>query len=147
MLEERYVSYELAELLDSKGFDGKCRAYYRKHDKIFLYKVPAPAELDGYTCNRKWTKRYSEKNHCDYILAPTLQMVVEFLGKKGIEVIVDVCKVGEEHRTMWSWTPVLVKKDHLEYPVSMYDGSVYGGLENSKAEAYDKGIRYCLEML
>lgn len=65
----------------------------------------------------------------------------------GIEVIVDVCKVGEGHRTMYAWTPVVVKEDRLEYPVSQTDGTVFGGLCDGYGQAVEKGIEYCLENL
>ena len=79
---------------------------------------------------------------------PTLQLVLKWLREThGIEVIVDVCKVGEDHRTMYAWTPVVVKEDRLEYPVSQTDGTVFGGLCDGYGQAVEKGIEYCLENL
>lgn len=37
MIEERYVSFEIARLLDTKDFDGICKCYYsfnKKHSQL-----------------------------------------------------------------------------------------------------------------
>lgn len=143
MLEERYVSYELAELLDSKGFDGKCRAYYRKHDKILLYKVPAPAEIDGYTCNRKWVKKHSEKNHCDYILAPTLQMAKEWLKLKH-NIFVEVSIYSDEDLS------ILDLPEGTRYTWNLYNnasGNIrpFNGYGKTPLETLEEAIKFCIK--
>lgn len=132
MIKEDYVSFETAKLLKEKGFCEECVGRYSVRTKEF--------HTDA-------TKKYNNGGNFMYA-APTLQMAMKWLREThGIEVIADVCKVGEDHRTMYAWTPVVVKEDRLEYPVSQTDGTVFGGLCDGYGQAVEKGIEYCLENL
>lgn len=131
MIKEDYVSFETARLLKEKGFDCNCDMYYTGTGSVEYTQLKFN--------HNELESRYSK---------PTLQLVLKWLREThGIEVIVDVCKVGEDQRTMYAWTPVEVKEDRLEYPVSQTDGSVFGGLCNGYGQAMEKGIEYCLENL
>lgn len=128
MITEDYVSFEVAKLLKEKGFsNANCFYSYMEN---------------GGTKVTHW------ENELNLYPKPTLQTAMKWLREThGIEVIVDVCKVGEDHRTMYAWTPVAVKEDRLEYPVSQTDGTVFGGLCDGYGQAVEKGIEYCLENL
>ena len=137
-MKEDYASFKTAMLLKEKGFDETCYACYEYFES-------------GVTLFKGWPFEYKGKpvhNTNDRIKCPTLQMAMKWLREThGIEVIIDVCKVGEDHRTMYAWTPVVVKEDRLEYPVSQTDGTVFGGLFDGYGQAVEKGIEYCLENL
>ena len=127
MIKEDYVSFEVAKLLKEKGFD----------EPVMYHFTP-----DG------TQRKFQQAFYRDDVAQPTLQMAMKWLREThGIEVIADVCKVGEDHRTMYAWTPVVVKEDRLEYPVSQTDGTVFGGLCDGYGQAVEKGIEYCLENL
>ena len=127
MIKEDYVSFEAAKLLKEKGFD----------EPVMYHFTP-----DG------TQRKFQQAFYMDDVAQPTLQMAMKWLRETlGIEVIVDVCKVGEDHRTMYAWTPVVVKEDRLEYPVSQTDVTVFGGLCDGYGQAVEKGIEYCLENL
>lgn len=132
MIKEDYVSFETAKLLKEKGFDEPCYDFYDSDGIQHHCGTREPVVSDGTVS----------------IAAPSLALTMKWLREtRGIEVIVDVCKVGEDHRTMYAWTPVAVKEDRLEYPVSQTDGSVFGGLCDGYGQAVEKGIEYCLENL
>ena len=77
---EDYVSYETAVLLKEKGFDGECDYYYRCHDKAFIKYFPNPGSKDNrFYCTKTWIKKHANRNHVEYILAPTHQMTLKWL--------------------------------------------------------------------
>ncbi|MBR4624741.1 MAG: hypothetical protein IKO56_04300, partial [Alphaproteobacteria bacterium] len=76
------------------------------------------------------------------------QMVMKYLRIfYKIEIIIDVCKYGKECKIMYSWTPVIIEKRSLGYPISQQDGSVFGGFCQTYEESVESGIKYCLENL
>lgn len=127
---EDYVSFEIAKLLKEKGFESDdCHTAYDENGQFF------------------WHGDYS-KDRKGVVDAPTLQMAMKWLRElHNIEIVIDVCKYGEDKKTMYAWTPVVIKEDLLEYPVSQTDGSVFGGICETYSEAVENGIVYCLENL
>lgn len=130
---EDYIGFENAKLLKEKGFEEMVNAYWNKNGvfrKIYKYSW-ANNDLDD-----------------EMFAACTIQTAMKWLREiHGIETSIEVCKVGEDHETMWAWTPILIKEDRLEYPVSQTDGSVYGGIEHERYAACEAGIKYALENL
>ena len=124
---EDYVSFEVAKLLKEKGFDEYC-GYYSSDGEYWGYCV------------------YNHKGK-NYISAPTLQMAVKWIRKKGFHIFVplEIDYDEDERGTKWY-------HDAAYYPeirrVSdgkiMYDdGSLYAEPE----QAYEVAIKYCLENL
>ncbi len=123
MITEDYVSVETARLLKEKGFDWNCESkrFYPEPD----YDQESP----------------------DGVYAPTIQMAVKWLRKKGFHIFVpmEIDYDEDERGTKWY-------HDAAYYPeirrVSdgkiMYDdGSLYAEPE----QAYEVAIKYCLENL
>ena len=126
---EDYVSFETAKLLEEKGYDGDFDGYYNNA---------------GYEISRP---NPNLKNY-HYYKRPSLYCAMKWLRElHSIENVIDVCKYGEDKKTMYAWTPVVIKEDLLEYPVSQTYGSVFGGICETYREAAENGIVYCLENL
>lgn len=127
MIEEDYVSFEVAKLLKEKGFDVECD---------YLYVNGEILRAQGFKCN--WNKGESiftdYKNECS---APTLQMAMKWLRKTYNYVInvnyIDFLEFGE----VWSYT-IIDKSTFAEY---------YKDTENSYELAAEVAIKYCLENL
>lgn len=140
MLTEDYVSLKTAKLLKEKGFNISCDSYYAWYESdITLY--------TGYVCD--FSDNPFNYNNCnDKISRPSQSLALKWLREiHGIEIIIDVCKCGEECKTMYTWTPVIVKKRNLEFPISQANGSIFGGLCEMYKESVEKGIIYSLENL
>lgn len=71
MIQEAYVSYEVAKMLKEKGFDIPCCHYYEDN------KITNNSLLPGV-----WNKEE------DLLSAPTHQMAVAWLSVKGIDITV-----------------------------------------------------------
>lgn len=124
-----YCSFEVAKLLKEKGISFELNPY---NSITYL-----PNGEIGY-----W------EDDEDCVISPPLQMVIKYLRLfYKIEIIINVCKYGEECKTMYSWTPVIVKKRRLQYPISQQDGSVFGGFCPTYEESVESGIKYCIENL
>lgn len=68
MIEEAYVSFEVAKLLKEKGFDAECRAAYTNYGKLFT------TQIQQYITNALCSK--GTLWDCT---APTLQMAMKWL--------------------------------------------------------------------
>ena len=124
---EDYVSFEVAKLLKEKGFDEYC-GYYSSDGEYWGYCV------------------YNHKGK-DYISAPTIQMAIKWLRKKGLHIFVpmEIDYDEDERGTKWY-------HDAAYYPeirrisdgkIMYDDGSLYAEPE----QAYEVAIKYCLENL
>lgn len=127
MIEEDYVSYEVAKLLKEKGFEGECIAYYSKYkdNNLNLY---------------RWRNRttYVNVRNNGYTLVPTHQMAMKWLREVhniSIELFVDF---GSGNEYWWSADIAYIKKDGLITTLSNY---------KSYEEACEAAIKYCLENL
>lgn len=151
MIEESYVSFEVAKLLKEKGFDERCRQYYYKDNLIHSRSGVCNEELNNYKeVGEGWS-------------APTLQMAIKWLEEvHHILVIPDY--VYECTYTSWSYKIYRLgengkpercvvkgvrydkeKEDMVEEIVGYrdYDRS-YESYER-REEAVDEGIRYVLK--
>ena len=139
MITEDFCSFEVSKLLQEKGFDGKCCYYYRCNDKAFLKYFANPGTLeDRFFCTNKWLKKHSNRNHCEYILAPTHYMAMKWLREeKHIEIHIAMSALNAD--------------GSREY---MYDifftNERYSGKSITKAgfktfeEAVEAALKYCL---
>lgn len=118
IIEEAYVSYELAKLLNEKGFDVSC--------------------LSTYDINNG--KQYF---HTSYIMcatrinAPTHQLAMAWLREKGYYI--NVCSVFTIEKTwVFSW------EGYYKWGVKFWSGGSY---HNSLEEATEEALKYCLTNL
>jgi len=137
MIEEDYVSFEVAKLLKEKGFDAECD---------YLYVDGELVRARGGACN--WNDRETlfadYKNECS---APTLQMVIKWIRKKGFHIFapLEIDYDEDERGCKWyhdaAYYPEIIR---ISDGKAMYDdGSLYAEPE----QAYEVAIRYYLENL
>ena len=119
MIKEDYVSFEIAKLLNKKGFDCECIGYY-----VYYEPNNVKYSLLGKT-NSTWGK--------DVYSAPTLQMAMKWLR----EVYNIDISVTPDRKVGYS---VLIFKDK-RLPFDTLDSySIY-------KQACEAAIKYCLENL
>lgn len=134
MLTEDYVSFETAKLLKEKGFAETSNTIgtYNNKGEFFLY-----GHENGYNHNRLST----------WYSAPTLQMALKWLRKKGFHIFVpmEIDYDEDERGDKWyhnaTYYPEIrrVSDGKIMYD----DGSLYAEPEH----AYEVAIKYCLENL
>ena len=122
MIQEDYVSFEVAKLLKEKGFNEYCLKNYWSSDK----------ELHDW----KWElsyKRNSDEN-CNTIdcAAPTLQMAMKWLREKHIHIIIDYREVSYKYFFRISYC---------------YNSSENLDFYDSYEEAVEAALKYVLENL
>ena len=121
MVTEDYVSFETAKLLKEKGFEGECH---------LSEVITETKHNDG----SKWITETETE-----IKIPTIQVATKWLRKEKKLYI-----------NVWA-DPKDFENDDFStvYRMHVYDGtSNYGTREFSEPEeAYEAGIRYCLENL
>ena len=141
MIEETYVSFEVAKLLKEKGFNEQCWKLYELGD------FGIPVRLNGFELNDEggfWNNEYLElykKEHSyinDICSAPTHQMAMQWLREK--------------HLIFFDFRLVLGDTVEGRYMVGVYDMTafdtytwktwVYG---NTYEETYEKAIKYVLD--
>ena len=156
MITEDYVNFETAKLLKEKGFDGMCYKVWESHDKGKPNLVAAPWFVEGETAvNREavdaaakqYVYNYSLDNKVEGYLAPTLQMAVKWLRKKGFHIFVPLEIDYDEDERGDKWY-----HDATYYPEirRVSDGKIMyddGRLYAKPEQAYEVAIRYCLENL
>ena len=133
MIEEYYVSFELAKMLKEKGLDEYCSHFYRvdgEHEYCYKAKLPRLTNNDI-------------RNHDDWVnrvfvcTCPTLQMAMKWLREvHNICISVDVKIGGGKYYVCISST-----ENGLSYDV--LDFKVWDTFE----EACEVAIKYCLENL
>ena len=131
MITEDYVSFEVAKLLNEKGFYA-----HTEHNMWYVVKEFSTG-CHWNSCTYKVgdiTREY-DKKYC--IVMPTLQMAIKWLRETHNYVInvnyIDFLEFGE----VWSYT-IIDKSTFAEY---------YKDTENSYELAAEAAIKYCLEKL
>ena len=127
MIEEDYVSFEVAKLLKEKGFDCLCHSYFRKDN---------PNNLVKETCGTNW-------NDTPFFTSrPTLQMAMKWLREKH-NIVVEPF-IREDTKYVW-YIHRIETKFNKKYLVFCW------GSKNNKYERYEEAceaaIKYCLENL
>jgi len=136
MITEDYVSFETAKLLKEKGFDTECDHLYANGRILSANSIC--------NWNRGETIFANYKNECS---APTLQMAMKWLRKKGFHIFVpmEIDYDEDERGDKWyhdaTYCPEIrrVSDGKIMYD----DGSLYAEPE----QAYEVAIKYCLENL
>ena len=158
MIQEDYVSFELAKLLKERGFDGSCNRYYEADKKDVngehaSFMFASDLKSFCYVTNDLLNK-YADKND-ETILAPTLQMAMDWLRDEHhyhIEIgILKPYKMNEKRDK-------LVPDDGVLYHANIFFMDKWDpyleefhkvGMGNEKTpEAQtEEAIKYCLEEL
>jgi hypothetical protein len=122
MIEEQYVSFEVAKLLKEKGFDVSCYGRYSVRSKEFHLDTTKP-------CNNGGISQYS---------APTQQMAMAWL-REIHNIHIDICSIWDN--THWLYQVFVVT------PRTARNSYVDKTLYTSYEQAAEAGIKYCLENL
>lgn len=133
MIEEDYVSFEVAKLLKEKGFNGECIAYYS------IYK-------DNNASLHRWRNRHTYVNvkNDGYTIVPTLQMATKWLRENfNMNPVPYATSIGW-YFEVFDLTQRDITGCALLYQVGI--PSKEKTFETSE-EACEAGIRYCLENL
>ena len=136
MINEDYVSFEIARQLKEKGFNEQCFTYYdNTNDSINRFDK-------GYHFNNTsypWGVPYNINNAKKYVCAPTLQMAMKWLR--------------EAHNIFIQITVDFSDGAYPMYDVCVIDLAkctsivINGYNRYSYEEAIKAGIKYCLENL
>ncbi len=128
MIEEDYVSFEVAKLLKEKGFN----------EKLFTFYITDETKKEGYFQLMAFTDDKIDNNHSDYCyLAPTLQMAMKWILKKYNTFI---CVLFLEESGGYGYTiENIIKKKYI----ATSKNSSYKEPE----EACEAAIKYYLEHL
>jgi len=137
MIEEDYVSFEIAKLLKEKGFNEKCHCSYRK--KLINNKIVDEEELFvsaylTFTNNELEDKAYKDIVYCS---APTLQMAMKWL-RETFEIHCQIdCPIAASN---WVYGIRDLNQDEWIILRNMGNYETY-------EEACEAAIKYCLEHL
>ena len=130
MITEDYISFEIAKLLQEKGF----------HEKLFTFYITDETKKEGYFQLMAFTDDKIDNNHSDYCyLAPTLQMAMKWL-REVHKIYIDISPTYSE----------VEKTIHFIWQIfdSNYDGVGDCEIFYGKYEiACEDAIKYCLENL
>lgn len=143
MVEEVYVSFEVAKFLKEKGFDADCRYVYDHEgqkiaSEVFMEgeslvrnaDIEVKANYDGWLSFIKGDYAY---------LCPTLQMALDwFRTEKGIAITPIVRSILDDEKFLWEGEIVVAATHDVYHQSWTYE--TYEGF----AEA---GIKYCFENL
>ena len=130
MNKEDYVSYEVANMLEEKGYREPCFATYTPKDKSGNYRLSRHYPYDCYSdlCKVKQGDGFNE------YLAPSLYNAAKWLRKEhDIHIQIDY-----EDSQLWGFVIYNMKIDCLEDTCSMY---------NSYEEALNEGIKEALKLI
>lgn len=127
MIEEDYVSAEVARLLKEKGFNQPLLTFYVCVDNNYSNEVSVMAFTDDTI----------ENNSDLYVLAPTLQMATKWLREvQGLNI---------EIITYWTKDKNMVYGNRI-----VHNNAVLKEIDtayNSYEQACNEAIKYCLETL
>lgn len=130
MIKERYCSYEVARLLEEKGFDEQCDYYYE-------HSTDEPHEMTR-------DEIVESCNLC--IKAPTHQMACDWLMEKDIYISPKYsCFRSNKGAPHYEWKPVILRLStfNIIYPQLLDMCKYY----KTYGEAVDTAIKYSLENL
>ena len=119
MVKERYCSFEIAKLLEEKGFDIRCKMSYSKLDK----------ELEE-TAISDWGK-------ANQYNAPTQQMACDWLEENHIVISLIAASFNVDGECS-GWTYEIWAGDNLETSTTLF---------LSKENVINEALKYCLENL
>ena len=120
-IKETYVSFEIASLLNEKGFDEECRARYDSNGALHYEKYPIEA---------------SGAEMHDSILCPTHQMVMMWL-REVYNILIEPESVWDGKKLVYQLFVVTPQNAAFAYD----EHNPYKSYE----ECVEAGIKYCLE--
>lgn len=133
MIKEAYCSYEVSKLLKEKGFDELCLKNYMNVDK----------ELHNWGWELSYGTNRRNNANTRNCAAPTHQMAMAWLREvHNIEICISIGLWGKNNVKRYSWSPVIVHTDWLEYPLTLPDGSC-----SDVADSYNKAVEAALKYI
>lgn len=133
MITEDYVSFEVAQLLKEKGFDGECRAFWKDWKGEIRLCSCNNAHMFEY-CHNSMLERYNDAEETN-IAAPTLQMAMKWLREEHT-IIIEL-----HHQYRKEWYAIVSSENPLG--IGVYTTSTF----NTYEESCEAAIKYCLENL
>lgn len=138
MITEDYVSFETAKLLKKKGFDERCRTFWKKWDGEIMLCPCCSGHVFEFCCN-SMLEEYNDDSELN-VAAPTLQMAIKWLREREwfICIIPLAFYCGEKAVEFGYniWADDNHEIDEFSTPVF-----------NTYEEACNAAIKYCLENL
>ena len=134
MLEENYVSFEIAKLLKDKGFDIETYTYW---DLTTMTKTP---KIGIESVSRNWN--YKWKPFSLPMSAPTLQMTMKWLREVHNLFVFPFPQMN----TNKFWVEIYQLSDNQEWK-NLYCETIDLEDYSSYEEACEAAIKYCLENL
>ena len=132
MIEEAYVSFEVAKLLKEKGFDEKSNRVYQgpnlKYTTLDISPLMCLGELGGFNPKQLYITN-SELGDIVYT-APTQQMAMAWLRKKGLHINITYKNLPMSNY-LYYWN--IVEYEDIE------------GSEKTYEEAVEAALKYCLK--
>ena len=131
MINEAYVSFEVAKLLKEKGFDEPCFSFYQWYESgVTLFKGYLPEYSNS--CSRHNNKS------CDIISRPMQAMAMAWLRE-------------EKNIDIFPWLYYKDFEGKLTYSVSIYDHgceiTIPGFYDEKYENIIEEALRYTLENL
>ena len=121
MIKEAYVSFEIAKLLKEKGFNEPCRAVYEEE----ILRINTLCD-------------YYNSELSSYVCAPTHQMAMKWLRKKGIYIYIQPTKyVGG---ALYGFQSIIEDGRNDDWKRHIHH-------EDNYEEAVEAALKYCLENL
>lgn len=141
MIQEDYVSFEIAKLLKEKGFDETCRAFWKVWDNHTTICDCSPSHLFEY-CHNSMLEQYNDDEELN-IACPTLQMAMKWLREKHSQYVT----VKAYNNVARLKTIYYAEVQNLSEPAK--NGFCVNGclFKNTYEEAVEYAIKYCLENL
>ena len=147
MIEEIYVSLEVARLLREKRFDETCRAYWGGFIDKPLYLCECNRGKFFDYCRNSWLKVNVCDDEQDYMAAPTQQMVMKWLREKYNLVIMINPQFhytdSNKDKTFFDWYYCI---DYVTNESHIHKQGDFSGFKTYE-EAVEAAIKYCLENL
>ena len=126
MIQEQYVSFEIAKLLKEKGFDEPCHTWQRENENISY-------------CDILLSSNDMSEKHNEY-LVPTHQMAMKWLIANSNYEINVLCQTVEEDGIKTYGYDIFNCVDTKE---KSYQGFGF----SSREKACEAAVKYCLENL
>ena len=135
MIQEAYVSFEIAKLLKEKGFDENTLMVYMSYGDL--------CKCNRYDSIRNSNYNDITKNYFE-CTAPTLQMAMKWLR----EIHNKHCDIGYDIDLHWFFQIIDLKKTvEYDYPETKYYHTENETGFNSYEEAVEAALKYCLNNL
>ena len=137
MIQEEYVSFEVAKLLKEKGFNEKCQKVYLEDGKPVWFTNFMEGESFGDNADIKAVLDYNNSVTSAY-LCPTHQVAMRWFREVHNIFIEPLIDWGSGDEYWWTVDIVRIKKNGLIAELS--------GCE-SYEDAVEAALKYCLEII